>query len=359
MDNRYIIALNCHPKIGGQTLKKILTSYDSLEFLWSDSQDNIVQKVGEKLASYILEARLNYDPDQEIEKLARFGVGYITMFDKNYPKLLKEIYDCPAILYIKGNIKVLETFSLGVVGSRKYTTYGKKFAYKLSKECAESGITIISGLALGVDAFAHQAALDADGKTVGVLGCGLDSIYPVSNFHLGQAIIEKGGAIVSEFPLGVPPMKQNFPARNRIIAGLSSGVLVVEAAERSGALITAYQALEYSREVFALPGNIDSENSVGTNKLIQEGAKLVSDVDDILRELNIEKKKSHQEIKKFIPESADEQVVIDILSKDDCLIDDLIRQSKLNIVAVSSVLMILEMKGIIINLGGGRYRLSK
>ncbi len=359
MDTKYLLALNCHPKIGGQTLKKMLAVYDSPESLWSDSQQGLLQKLGEKLTALVLEARSVYNPENEIEKLASFGVGYITIFDKGYPKLLNEAYDCPAILYIKGNAKILNNLSLGVVGSRKYTVYGKKLSYKLSKECAESGITIISGLALGVDAFAHQAALDANGKTVGVLGCGLDKIYPVSNFHLGQEIIEKGGAIISEFPLGVPPMKQNFPARNRIIAGLSAGVLVIEAAEKSGALITAYQALEYSREVFALPGDIDSENSIGTNKLIQEGAKLVLSVDDILKELNIEKKVSEQKVKEIVPKSADEQIIINLLSQKDCLIDELIKQSNLNIVAVNSTLTMLEMKGLVTNIGGGCYRLSR
>ncbi len=359
MDTKYLIALNCHHKIGGQTLKKILISYNNPKTLWSDSKEHLVQKLGEKIASYIIEARSKYNPDDEIDKLTRFGVGYITIFDKNYPKLLKEVYDCPAVLYIKGDISILDTFSLGVVGSRKYTNYGKKFSYKLSKECADLGITIISGLALGVDSFAHQAALDVNGKTVGVLGCGLDSIYPVSNFHLGQEIIEKGGAIITEFPLGVPPMKQNFPARNRIIAGLSRGVLVIEAAERSGALITAYQALECSRDVFALPGNIDNENSIGTNKLIQEGAKLVLGVEDILKELNIEITQCRQKAKELIPESDDEKIIANILSNGDCLIDDLIRQSKLNIVAVNSVLTILEMKGMVVNSGGGFYKLNK
>lgn len=359
METKYLIALNRHPKIGGQTLKKILAAYTSPAVLWADKVANLNHRLGDKLASYVIEARTKFDPDEEINRLARYGVGYLTIFDKNYPGILKEVYDCPAILYIKGDAKVLGTPALGVVGSRKYSNYGKTNSYKLSKECAESGLTIISGLALGIDAFAHQATLDANGKTVGVLGCGLDNIYPVSNFHLGQEIIEKGGAIVSEFPIGVPPMKQNFPARNRIIAGLSRGVLVIEAAEKSGALITAYQAVEYNREVFALPGNIDNENSVGTNTLIQQGAKLVITVDDILKELNIEKVNNHQKMKEFIPESEDEKIIIEVLSGKDCLIDELIRQSNLNIVAVNSTLTILEMKGVVINLGGGCYRLSK
>lgn len=359
MESKYLIALNRHPKIGGQTLKKILARFDNPKELWSASSSKLLSKLGEKLAPLVVEARANHDPDAEISKLAEYDVGYITIFDKNYPKLLKEAYDCPAVLYIKGNIDVLDTISLGIVGSRKYTNYGKTFAYKLAKECAESGLTIVSGLALGIDAFAHQATVDVKGKTIGVLGCGLDSIYPVSNFHLGRSILENGGAIISEFPLGVPPMKQNFPARNRIIAGLSVGTLVIEAAERSGALITAYQALEYGREVFALPGNIDSENSVGTNKLIQEGAKLVMNSEDILRELNIEAKTSNKVAQDMMPETAEEKIVIEILRNKDCLIDEIILESKLNVTSVNSTLTILEMKGFVTNQGGGRYHLGE
>lgn len=355
MDYKYLVALNCYPKIGSQTLKKILSLCDDPKLLWQESESVLRAKLGDKLSSYVIEARAKYDPDAEIERLARYDVGYLTCFDSEYPGLLKQVYDCPAILYIKGDIEVLKSRMIGVVGSRKYSNYGKNFSYKLSGECAKAGLTIVSGLALGIDAFAHQAALDYGGKTVGVLGCGLDSIYPVSNYHLAKEIIETGGAIISEFPIGVGPMKQNFPARNRIIAGMSLGLLVIEAAIKSGALITAYQALEYNREVFALPGNIDSENSVGTNKLIQAGAKLVLSSEDIFEELNIEKKIATETAKSIFPESQDEQIIIEILRQADKSINDVVRESSLNVIAVNSALTILEMKGTVQNLGGGCY----
>jgi DNA processing protein len=357
MKTKYLIALNKHPKIGSQTLKKILLNYTDPAELWQEKRSLLCIKLGEKLASIVSEATTKFDPDAEVNKLNQYDIGYITIFDATYPKMLKEIYDCPTIIYLKGNIKLFNTLALGVVGSRKYTHYGKSYAYKISKECAEAGLTIVSGLALGVDAFAHEAALDALGNTIGVLGCGLDKIYPVSNFHLGKRMLDNNGLIISEFPLGTVPMKQNFPARNRIIAGLSLGVFVVEAAEKSGALITAYQSLEYDREVFALPGNIDSPNSLGTNRLIQAGAKLVISSDDILQELNIIRKTSQKKIKELIPESNDEKVVIKALRERDCLVDELIQETGLNIVAVNGVLTILEMKGYVSNLGGGRYHL--
>ena len=356
METKYLIALNRHPKIGGQTLKKMLAAYASPAALWADKVANLNHRLGEKFASYIIEARSKFNPDEEIDRLARYGVGYMTIFDKNYPGILKEVYDCPAILYIKGDAKVLGTPALGVVGSRKYSNYGKTNSYKLSKECAESGLTIISGLALGIDAFAHQATLDANGKTVGVLGCGLDNIYPVSNFHLGQEIIEKGGAIVSEFPIGVPPMKQNFPARNRIIAGLSLGVLVVEASVNSGSLITAMCALDYNRDVFAVPGNIDSESSLGANMLIQQGAKLVISSDDILSEINIEKKTDNEVAKKILPVTEDEVLIISVLSGGEKLLDELVEKTGLSIIAINTTLTYLEMKGLVRNIGGGRWK---
>jgi DNA processing protein len=218
-------------------------------------------------------------------------------------------------------------------------------------------MSIVSGLALGIDASAHKAALDAGGVTIGVLGCGLDQIYPVSNYQLGKEMIEKGGAIISEFPIGTPPMKYNFPARNRIIAGLSVGTLVVEAAEQSGALITAYQSLEYNREVFAVPGDIDSIQSAGTNKLIQNGAKMVLSPEDIFNELNIEVKKSETKAKEMLPESEDEKKIVSILSAGEKLVDEIIVETKLNVIIVNTSLTTLEMKGIVENMGGGRFKL--
>lgn len=356
MDKKYLIALNSHQKIGSQTLKKILAIYNNPEDLWQENEAKLIQNLGEKIANFVLETRQDIDPDKEVVKLQKYDVGYITIYDKDYPQLLKEIHDCPVILYIRGNVEALSLSGIGVVGSRKYTNYGKKISYNLSKECAQAGLCIVSGLALGIDAFAHEAAIDADGKTVGVLGHGLDKIYPVSNFQLAKRIIDKGGAIISEFPLGVPPMKQHFPARNRIIAGLSLGTLVIEAAEKSGALITAYQSLDYNREVFAIPGNIDNENSVGTNKLIQAGAKLVMSCDDILKELNIEKKEASVKAREAFIENEDEKKVMAILQKGECLVDQIVLLSELNIVAINSSLTTLEMKGLVENLGGGRYK---
>lgn len=358
IDTKYLLALNAHIKIGSQGLKKILDAFDSPEEAWQASENEIRSKLIERLAELFIEARAKYDPEKEAEKLHKYDVGYITMYDKKYPKILAELPDCPAILYIKGDVSALNKVGLAVVGSRKYTLYGKKVAYDLAKKCAEAGLVIVSGLALGIDAWAHQGALDAGGLTVGVLGCGLDNIYPISNFQLGKSILENGGAIISEFPIGTPPMKQNFPARNRIIAGLSQGTLVIEAQESSGALITAYQALDYNRDVFAVPGNIDSENSIGTNRLIQQGAKLISKADDILTEFNIEWKKSTARAKESLPETPEEKKLIEVLHTGEKYVDEMVAESGYNVVIINSLLTVMEMKGLVQNLGGGRYKLN-
>ena len=334
-------------------MKKILAAFDdNAEKAWRANEFELKRRLDQKIVDSIIEARNNYDPDREIEKLKKLNIGYITIFDKEYPTQLMELFDAPAILYIKGNAEVLKLPSLAVVGSRKFTQYGKSAAYKLSTEVSSAGLSIVSGLALGIDAVAHQAALDAGGKTTGVLGCGLDKIYPIANSNLAKQIINSGGVIISELSPGTPPMKQNFPARNRIIAGLSLGTLVVEAAESSGSLITAFAALEYNREVFAVPGNFNSETSIGANRLIQKGAKLVIEAKDIFDELNIEVKSNQQKAKELSPKSEEEEIILKLISQDGAIIDKIVQESDLNIVVVSTTLTMMEMKGMVENVGG-------
>lgn len=359
MQTEFLLVLNAHEKIGSQTIKKALAPFDdNVEKLWKASNFKLNEKLGDKIANLVIEAKTQFNVEEEIKKLQKLNIGYITMYDKSYPQLLKETPDFPALLYMRGNVLALKMPSIAVVGSRKYTNYGRKIAYNLSKSCAEAGLSIVSGLALGIDAMAHRAALDADGTTVGVLGCGLDNIYPAANFSLGREIIEKGGAIISEFPPGTPPLVHHFPQRNRIIAGLSMGTLIVEAAEKSGALITAYCALDYNREVFAVPGNIDSEMSKGTNILIQKGAKMVTKAEDIFEELDIKVKRAEQKSKEIFPESEEEKIVVECLSSGDKSIDEIISERKINIIALSSALSMMEMKGMVENLGGGRFKLK-
>lgn len=358
MNAKYLLALNANYRIGSQTLKKLLNIFGSGEGIWKANKIDIAEKLGEKIADKVFEAKATYDPDLILADLAKQNIGYITMYDKAYPSLLRESPDCPAILYVRGNVEILSRPSIAVVGSRKYTSYGKKISQELSKACSGAGLSIISGLALGIDAFAHRAALDLGNITVGVLGCGLDKVYPSSNLSLAHDIIDNNGAIISEFAPGTVAMKQNFPLRNRIIAGLSLGTLVIEAAEQSGALITALCALEYNREVYAVPGNIDSEMSVGTNMLIQKGAKLILNADDILEDLNFVSKSKEKISREILPDTKEEEMILEILKRGDKLVDDLSSETGLDIVTINTSLTLMEMKGFVENIGGGRYKIK-
>lgn len=358
MEGKYLLPFAADPRIGSQSLKKALAVFDSPLQLWKAPESEIKHKLNERVAGLLVEARSKSDPETELEKLSKLDIGYMTIYDSEYPEILREICDHPAVLFIRGNVKALKKLCLAVVGSRKYSNYGAKVTKDLAFRAAENGLVIVSGLALGIDAVAHQAALDASGLTVGVLGCGLDRIYPVANYRLGEKIIDSGGAIISEFPIGTVPMRQNFPIRNRVIAGLSQGTLVIEAAEDSGSLITANLALEYNREVFAVPGNIDSPNSAGTNKLIKAGAIPVTEIADILSVLNIAEKNHQDKAKEILPESPEEKIIYDILISGAKSGTELIELSKINVISLNSILTAMEMKGTVENVGGGRYQLK-
>lgn len=277
----------------------------------------------------------------------------ITIQDKAYPKLLKEIYDPPKELYILGKLKAEENYPLAVVGTRKISNYGKQVTIDLVRNLAKAGLTIISGLALGVDGLAHQSCLDVNGRTIAVLGSGLNQIYPSIHKKLAEKIIQSGGAIISEYPPDTRPEKWTFPMRNRIIAGLSLGVLVIEAPEISGALITARCALDFGREVFAVPGNIYSQNSVGTNQLIKLGAKPVTKAEDILDALNLELAlEQKREIK---PASKEEKIILEILAAGPVHIDEIIKKTKLDSPIVSSTLTMMEITGKVRHIGNGNY----
>jgi len=286
--------------------------------------------------------------------MANNNIEKITLENSDYPKILKEIHDPPKTLYIRGNFSKQDKIAIGVVGTRSYTSYGKRATEDIAGSLAETGITIVSGLAKGIDTFAHRAALDRNGRTIAVLGSAVNpnSIYPSCNRKLADKIAQNG-AVISEYPSGIKSERWFFAQRNRIISGLSMGILVVEAPEKSGALITAMQAVEQNREVFAIPGPIYSQNSVGTNKLIQMGAKLVTCANDILEELNLPLLKEKK--KKFKPENKWEEILFNILSKEPVHIDEITKKSNLDAGLVSSTLITLELRGIVKNQGGGYY----
>ena len=282
----------------------------------------------------------------------------ITIKDKSYPKLLKEIKDAPEILYVRGKILSEDSF-FAVVGTRMASSYGKQIALEIAGELAEAGLTIVSGLAPGIDTFAHTAAVERNKRTIAVLGTGLDekSIYPQSNLKLAQRILETGGCLISEYPPGTPGSKFTFPQRNRIISGLSIGVLIVEAKQKSGALITANWAKKQGRKIFAVPGPVHSLNSKGPHYLIKTGAKLVENANDILKELNIDLSVSDTD-KPVRGENEEENLILEALKEEALYIDKIIEKTKLPASKIAGTLAILEIKGKVRNLGGNIYAIS-
>ena len=359
---KYLIALSHFPKFGPVRLKRIKKYFPEYKNAFNASSSELEKAGIEKnIAEEFVSARVAINPDQLMEKLNQENIKATTVDCANYPKLLLEIYNPPQILYYKGKLKGGNELSLAVVGSRKHTSYGKRATEDITKELTRNNLIIVSGLALGIDAIAHSAVVEARGKTIAVLGSGADkeSIYPSSNRYLAEKIVESGGAVISEFPLGTQPLRHHFPQRNRIIAGISLGTLVIEAGEKSGALITANCALEQNRDVFAMPGSIYSEASKGPNKLIQLGAKSITKAEDIIEALDLNQVNAYIDNKKIIPESAEEEKILSHLTREPEHINELVRKTNLNTSIINSALAVMEMKGMVKNLGGMQYVLTR
>jgi len=356
---KYWVGFSGIPGIGRVRIFQLKEHFGSLRDAWEATEGKLKQA---GLDSRSLDALMTLRPrislDAEMERLHRYKVKALACEDPGYPAKLKEIYDYPPVLYVRGNLPVQDEPCLAVVGTRRPTIYGRQVTEEIVADLARSKITIVSGLARGIDSVAHRAALDTGGKTIAVFASGLDIVYPGENAKLAQSIMEQG-ALVSEYPLGVRPKAENFPLRNRIMSGLSLGVLVVEAGERSGALITAHQAVEQNREVFAIPGSILSPTSKGTNRLIQEGAKLVRDYADILEELNLTIVVQQMEIKEFSPADEVESAILRQLTPEPSHIDEICRRSGLPMPEVSSTLAMLELKGIAKQVGNMNYVLAR
>jgi DNA processing protein len=358
-DPFYWFALRSVPQVGNLTFRRLLTAFGTPEKVLHATAEELaaVEGVRTTAAAAIKSHDFRKAAETETAALLKSGARVLTLNSDEYPPLLKEIADPPPYLYLKGLLPVSRT-AVAVVGSRRASDYGISTTTRLTRELAGQGVTIISGLAQGVDAAAHRAALQVSGATVGVLGCGIDLIYPAENRRLYQEMAERGG-IISEFPLGTPPDAPNFPRRNRLISGLSRGVLVVEAAEKSGSLITARFALEQGREVFAVPGNISFRASRGTNSLIKQGAKLVESVADILGELPPENAALPQWAQKqAFNLAADEEKLCGFLFDGPLQMDELTRRSGLTAPAVSAMLLRLELQGAVVQLAGRMFTLS-
>ena len=298
------------------------------------------------------------DLESELERLERAGVQVITWQDADYPRNLRQVYNAPPVLYVRGSIEKRDEWAVSVVGTRRASVYGKEAARMMGDGLARAGVTVVSGLARGIDAMSHRTCLDAGGRTIAVLGCGVDVIYPRQNARLAAEIVERG-AMVSEYPLGTRPEAGNFPPRNRIISGLTLGTVVIEADLGSGALITADFAAEQGREVFAVPGSVFAKGSRGTNQLIQQGAKMVCTVADVLEELNLTMVSEQAQARAVIPENETEALLLEHLSAEPVHVDALGRAVKMPIAQVSSTLALLELKGIVRQVGGMNYVLAR
>lgn len=328
-----------------------------------------IEDIGRKTAEAIVRGRDTVDVEEEISLAERHGARIVCMADDDYPAMLKHTNDPPPVLYIRGDCQPEDAVSIAIVGSRRCSNYGREQAQRFGHGLAEAGLTVISGLARGIDAHAHRGALAAGGRTIAVQGCGLSMIYPPEHEELARQI-EQNGAIISEFAMRTEPLSGNFPARNRIIAGLSLGVLVVEAANNSGALITARLAVEYSREVFALPGRVDYPNAIGTNRLIRDGgAKLVLEPQDVIEELGEVGQALRGQLPKPAPPderadnveapatlTRDEQSVLEAMSGEPATPDELNQTVDMPIGRIMAALTTLQLKGLVEHLPGMMFR---
>jgi DNA processing protein len=346
--SQYWLGFSLIPQLGGQTLLQLFVGFRDLSIAWyADKSEFIARGLPPKIAENIVANRPKINLEAEMDKLTPYQATLITWEDAHYPESLREIINPPPLLYVRGTLLPEDQQALAIVGTRKATPHGRQTTHELSKRLAKQGVTIVSGLAQGIDTSAHMGALDGGGRTIAVFGNGVDRAYPQENRDLARRIIQQG-AVISEFPIGTPPIGKNFPRRNRLISGLSMGVLVTEAPKGSGSLITATHALEQGRDVFAVPANIYNQASAGTNHLIQEGAKLVTNERDILEELriNYQKRQVITTTQQIAPDSPNEKIIYDLLTTDPIHIDELVRLSGLTTPEVISNLTILELKGL-------------
>ncbi len=364
---KFWLGFSSFPGIGPLRFKLLLNYFSSATKAWRAEVKTLLSiGLGEKLTYKFDHFRKTFLLDDYIKDIEKKEIKVITLKDKTYPKLLSQISDAPFLIYVRGDLTILNDPPaggrprIGVVGTRKITGYGEEVTRKITQGLVDCGVTIVSGMAYGVDAVAHNTAVESGGKTIAVLGCGVDIIHPRANTTLYWQIIKKYGAVISEFPVGMYAEKGMFPARNRIISGLSLGVVVTEGAEDSGALITARCAAEQGREVFAVPGPITSQMSGAPTILLKQGAKLVTEAGDILEELKLSNypinKLSNKPINEQMQKlSNDERKILELLQNESLHFDDIVKKSGINASKLGSILTMMEMKGLVKNLGGGIY----
>ncbi|HEU0294296.1 MAG TPA: DNA-processing protein DprA [Anaerolineales bacterium] len=354
-DKKFWVGFNLIKGIGAVRMQGLVAHFGDLESAWKAAPAELAQAgLGLKVIERVVQARENVNLEQVWEKIQKQGIQILTWHDEAYPQRLKEIDQPPPVLYVRGEYLPDDLFAVAVVGTRRVTAYGRQITEELAAFLAANGMTVISGLARGVDAIAHQTALKAGGRTIAVLGSGVDKIYPPEHRTLAEQMMERG-AILSDYAPGTQPEASNFPPRNRIISGLSLAVVVVEAGETSGALITAEFAAEQGREVFAVPGSILAPQSKGTNKLIQNGALPLLSVNDLMQALDITRVGEQKAARKIMPADAIEAKLLTVLTNEPMHVDEIRNQSELPIEKVSAALVLMELKGMVRQVGGMNY----
>lgn len=353
----YYVLLSMVEGLGPRRLNSLISFLGSAEGVWLANEKVLrsVPDIPPKVITALIDKRKKLNPDAEIEKLNKSGIKVISLDDSEYPPALRQIFDPPKILYLRGNTEVLTKPMFAIVGARKASHYGLTVAEHIAGELAKVGLCIVSGMARGIDTSAHKGALGVGKPTVAVLGCGVDVVYPRENKGIMDKIIENG-AVISEFPLGTAPMAGNFPQRNRVISGLAKGIMVVEAADKSGSLITADFALEQGRDVFAVPGQITNPLNKGAHRLIKQGAKLVEEARDVLEELGYDVSFLEQHGPK--PEedlTGNEKMIYNIISDVPISSETIIDKAGLSSSEVLSSLLMMEMKGVVKQLPGQCY----
>lgn len=356
-NQQYWLGLHLIPKFGIAKLNRLLAHFESAEALWLEPDAQVMRlNLPLPLLRQFCAGRRQIDLSREIDRVAKAGASLVTLDDDIYPQLLRSLPDRPPVLYLRGNLPAVADKCFAIVGTRRASRYGRDVAHKLAQQLAQQDITIVSGMAQGIDTAAHRGALSAGGRTLAVMGAGIDIIYPRGNSSLAEEIIDNG-ALISEMPIGTAPLGTNFPQRNRLISGLSLGLLVAEAPVKSGALNSVSHAIDQGRDVFAAPHNIFSRSGRGCNVLIQEGAKMVIDVEDILDELDITHRivQTRIQVKEIQPENELEGVVFQQLSADPIHVDLIVRQTQLPTATVTSTLTLLELKGLAESAGPMQY----
>ena len=354
-DRRYWLGFNLVRGIGAVRLRALISHFGSAEAAWKAAAEDLRDAgLGAKTIGRLLALRADIDVDLLWQRAESQGVRILTSEDDDYPPRLREIEQPPPVLFIRGDWRKEDELAVAVVGTRRMTAYGRQITEQLAGHLAANGITVISGLARGVDEVAHVAALAAGGRTAAVLGSGVDRIYPPENRALAAKIIASG-ALLTDYPLGTPPESSNFPPRNRIISGLSMATIVVEAGETSGALITAEFAAEQGRDVFAVPGSILAPQSKGTNKLIQSGALPLLSPDDVLQGLHLKHAGEHRDARRILPVDEVESKVLTVLGSEPLHVDDIRSQTGLAIERISAALVMMELKGMVRQVAGMQY----